>query len=185
MKSRLLAIFLLIILIVFAFVYGAGKGWAKERAQVDAQLSSLQQHLDIRVETACNILTVAKRHMDSEDLQMLSLSDARDLLSGPADLAEKANADQQLTQAAEALLSALSQMPTVQNDDRDRMYVESMLPQMLRESESYTVASAYNTAAAEYNRRYDQNKLSSTIAGWLGIEHCEVFGSEHEGGRAK
>ena len=177
MKARIFSVILCVMLVAFAFVYGALHGWQQDYSQVESTYASLQQQLNTRVETACNIMTVARRHLNADDSALLALKDARDVLSSAASLEKKADANEMLTLYAEQVLTALSALDTVQNDARDNMYVSTMLPQMLRESAAYTTQSAYNTAAAGFNARFEKNVISSFIARLFGMDTFEVFGA--------
>lgn len=176
MKSRIIAVVLCVFLVAFSFVYGALKGWQQDAASVESTYSSLQGQLDTRVETAANILIVASRHLPADAPEVIALRSARDVLASPAPLEEKEQANESMTRSAEQVLAALSLCDTVQSDPRDKMYVDSMLPQMLRESAAYTAKSAYNTAVQDFNTRYRQNPISAFIAAQFGIHPFELFG---------
>ncbi|MBR6525458.1 MAG: hypothetical protein IKT57_05760 [Clostridia bacterium] len=177
MKSRTLSILFLVLCIAFALIYGAQQGWQKDYAAVEEVLSSLDQHLNTRVETACNILTVALRHTDRDDASVASLTQIRDTLRSDASLADKARANEQMTLEAENLLKRLASLESVQDDDRDSMYVNSMLPRMLSESAAYAAQSEYNTAARDFNARFSKNTISSFIAAQFGVAPFELFGA--------
>lgn len=153
---------LLICLAAFAVVFGAYQGWNKEKSLVNETYPKLEAMLATRVESANNVLTVAARHLDGQDDLLRQVSADRDLLQGKRSLKEKAAANEALTRDAAALLEKLAALPSVRTDSRDKMYVESYLPQMLAESESLTAKANYNTAAKEFN-----DSLKGSFSGWL------------------
>ena len=153
---------ILVLLVVFAIGFGAYRGWSTERALVNDTYAGLESMLRTRVESAYNVLTVAGRHMDRESELLRAVTEDREILSGRQSLKEKAAANEKLTRDAAALLQALAALPSVQQDSRDKMYVESFLPQMLAESESLTAKANYNTAAKEFN-----DSLKGSFSGWL------------------
>lgn len=177
MKARIFSILFLVLCIAFSFIFGAHQGWQKDYADVEEALSSLDHQLNTRVETACNILTVALRHVDRDDAAVVSLTQIRDKLRSNAGLTEKAHANEQMTLEAEALLKRLASLESVQTDDRDNMYITSMLPRMLSESAAHTAQSAYNAAARDFNTRFSKNSISSFIAAQFGIVPFELFGA--------
>ena len=142
------AFVIMIVLIIGSVLFGAYKGWSEEKAHVDATYAGLESMLQTRVETAYNILAVAKRHVPETDeaYQRVSM-DLGQLDNAYSDLGRKAEANDALGRDAAALLKTLAELDTVKNDSRDKMYVDNYLPQMLSESEQMTVGATYNQAA--------------------------------------
>ena len=178
MKAKVYAVLFAVLLLCGAVVYGAQHSWSDERAKISADQAQLQTMLDTRVEVACNILTVARRHLPAEDAAVAALEQDKNTLAGSASLHEKAAANFRLTEEARSLLSTLSALDTVQADARDKMYVDSLLPRMLSESEAYTAQSDYNTAAEDFNARLNGSPVSGTLAKWLGVTELEVFSAD-------
>ena len=170
------AFLLMVILVVLSVGFGAYRGWSQERAKVEETYAGLESMLRTRVESAYNVLAVAGRHLDSEDENVRRVRQDRDALEGTLGLDQKARANDALTQDAAALLQKLSALPSVQGDSRDKMYVDSYLPQMMAQSEEKTAGANYNSAAREFNQ-----KLNSTFSGFLaklmGIKPAEEFAS--------
>ena len=163
------AIAIMVVLIVGSVVYGAYRGWTDERALVNETRAGLESMLQTRVESAYNVLAVAKRHVPETDeayqrvaKDLKDLEDSGKTESETTVLSRKAAANDALTVDAAALLDKLAQMETVKNDSRDNMYVTSYLPQMLAQSEQKTAGAAYNQAAADFN-----NRMKGTFSGWL------------------
>ncbi len=161
------AIAIMVILIAGGVVYGAYRGWTGERALVNETRAGLDSMLQTRVESAYNVLAVARRHLPEDDEAYLRVvRDRNDLEGGsnPAwdNLSQKAKANDALTVDAAALLDKLAQLDSVKKDSRDNMYVTSYLPQMLAQSEQKTAGAAYNEAAADFNGR-----MNKTFSGWL------------------
>ena len=157
------AIVIMVILIVGGVILGAYRGWNDERALVNETRAGLDSMLQTRVESAYNVLAVAKRHLPEDDEAYLRVVRDRNALESTSDdLGQKAQANEALTVDAAALLDKLVQLETVKNDSRDNMYVTSYLPQMLAQSEQKTAGAAYNQAAADFNSR-----MNGTFSGWL------------------
>ncbi len=151
---------------------------AVRRVQGVDAYAGLESMLQTRVETAYNILAVAKRHVPETDeaYQRVSM-DLSQLDNQYNDLSRKAEANDALGRDAAALLKNLSQLDTVKNDNRDAMYVDNYLPQMLSESEQMTVGATYNQAAAEFNGRINRT-FSGFLAKLMGVRPAEVFNAE-------
>lgn len=170
------AFVLLVVLAAGSVLLGAHRGWSNERARVDETYAGLESMLQTRVESAYNVLAVARRHVDpkTDDLYKGVENNLATLESTAASLPQKAEANEQLAANAAALLSRLAALDSVRQDDRDKMYVESYLPQMLSQSEEKTVGAAYNQAAKEFNGR-----MKGTVSGWIarmmGVKPAEEF----------
>ena len=172
------AIVIMIVLVIGSVLFGAYKGWTNEKAHVDATYAGLESMLQTRVETAYNILAVARRHVPETDeaYQRVSM-DLSQLDNAYTDLGRKAEANDALGRDAAALLKALAGMDSVKQDSRDAMYVDNYLPQMLAESEEMTVGAAYNQAAAEFNSRINRT-FCGFLAKLMGIRPAEVFNAQ-------
>ena len=161
------AIAIMVILVAGSVIYGAFRGWTDERVLVNETRAGLDSMLQTRVESAYNVLAVAKRHLPEDDEAYLRVVRDRNDLEGGSkgvddDLAQKAKANDALTADAADLLNKLARLDSVKNDSRDNMYVTSYLPQMLAQSEQKTAGAAYNQAVADFNGR-----MNKTFSGWL------------------
>ena len=170
------AFVLMIILVAGSVIFGAYRGWSEERSRVNETYTGLESMLQTRVESAYNVLAVAKRHVPETDETYASVKNELSVLESASQrLPQKAEANEGLTKDAAALLAYMAQLDSVKGDERDLMYVTSYLPQMLAESEAKTAGAAYNQAAAEFNAR-----MKGTFSGWLartllGIRPAEEF----------
>ena len=169
------AFVLMVILVVGSVIFGAYRGWSDERARVNETYAGLESMLQTRVESAYNVLAVARRHVTETDEHYQNVKNELAVLEGKAALGEKARANEALTRDAGALLNEIAALDSVKRDDRDSMYVNTYLPQMLAQSEEKTAGAAYNQAAADFNSR-----MKGTFSGWLartllGIKPAEEF----------
>ncbi len=166
---------LMVILVVGSVIFGAYRGWSDERARVNETYAGLESMLQTRVESAYNVLAVAKRHVPENDENYQRVKNELAILEGKGALGEKAKANDGLTRDAAALLNEMTGLDSVKKDDRDSMYVNTYLPQMLAQSEEKTTGAAYNQAAADFNSR-----MKGTFSAWLartllGIKPAEEF----------
>lgn len=182
MKFRPAAAFVLMLLMVlFAVSFGAYQGWNHEKAQLEeAEGASLNAMLRARAESAYNLITVAKRHLPENYESLQTVRECQRVLAdekGAYTLAQKAAANESLTAAANALLTGLEGLDSVRQDSRDLMYVQSLLPQMLKESNQTAVGDAYNEAAAQFNQTMT-GSLSGSLARRLGVDVLPLFTAE-------
>ena len=166
---------LMMILVVGSVIFGAYRGWSDERARVNETYAGLESMLQTRVESAYNVLAVAKRHVPENNENYSNVKNELAVLEGKAALGDKAKANEGLTRDAAALLNEMAALDSVKKDERDSMYVNTYLPQMLAQSEEKTIGAAYNQAAADFNGR-----MKGTFSGWLartllGIKPAEEF----------
>ncbi len=171
--SSVFAAIIMVVLLALAVGWGAQKGWTHEREAVEKTLVSLENMLAARAEVAANVLTVAKRHLPETDAGVLALAADRAALQSGS-LAERAAANERLTEDARALLTALAALGSVQSDERDSMYVGQMLPQALEQSLERTAQAQYNQEARSYNERFARG-LSGALARLMGVKEAEEF----------
>ncbi len=170
---NLLAFLAMLLLLMAAFGVGAYRGFTEEKFQVDLALGSLSDTLNARVEMGNNLLTVAKRHVDREDVLLLAISEDIKALNGDS-LPKKAAANSDLTKNSALLLQKLEGLQSVKNDARDLSYVTGFLPRGLEQSEQWADADLYNTAANKFNQRLNAS-LNGQVAKLLGVEEAELF----------
>ena len=171
-----IAFALMIIMIICALCIGANKAWKKNRVSVDAALAAYQENIEQRVETAYNVLTVARRYLPEDDLLVQAVrSDLHGMESASTStgLKEQTAAASVFSADATALLAALAQNGTVSTDARDSMYVTSMLPQAVEQCCASTAADAYNKAAQSYNE--GMHSFSGLLARLTGVNYATVI----------
>ncbi len=179
-----IAFLLMIVLVVLSVGFGAYRGWSRERAKVEESYVGLESMLRTRVESAYNVLAVAKRHVktgDSEGQRLYQqVEQTKNALEGDAALSAKADANTQLTAYVNDLLAHLAALDSVRQDSRDNDYVKNYLPQMMEQSEEKTASANYNSAAREFNKKLN-GTFSGFLAKLLGIKPAEEFIPVKEG----
>lgn len=158
-----IAFTLMLLMLCGALLNGAHQHWRGEWATIEVEAWSLQEAMDVRVETAHNLLTVAQRHLPKDDALCASVISDRDAMQNTSlPLAERIAAAYRFTDDAKALLTALSQNASVIADDRDHMYATLVLPQAVEKLEETSAFTTYDYYAEEYNKG-----LGSTVSGVL------------------
>ncbi|NLC33583.1 MAG: hypothetical protein GX781_09860 [Clostridiales bacterium] len=174
-KSRaVLAFLVMIILLSGAISLGAYRGWSEKKLAVEKSMDSLFEMLTARREIGSNILSVAQRYLPKDHEMMAGLHQDIADLARESSFTQLANANEHFEQHAASLLATLKSLPSVQNNDRDLMYVEQMLPQALEKSARMTEQTEYNQQAMAFNTEMDQ-LFSGKIAQLLGIKPVEEF----------
>ena len=179
MKSKLslgVCILISLALVTFGLFCGTWKGFADERAQVDALLhgeDGVNTVLDYRGADGLNLCVVARRHLtDDPDVAALE-SAAQSLRSTQSSLAEKKRQDTRLSAAAELVAQKLQATPGFLQSERDKAYLGMLTADMAQLSQNAMITT-YNEAAQEFNQLL-ATRVSGTIAGFLQIQPCELF----------
>lgn len=158
-----IAFVLMLVMVTVAMCYGANKHWREEKAIVTMKALALEAEMEVRAETAHNLLTVAYRYLPKDDALCTSVSENRAVIRSAAlPLADRMEACAQFSENALALLTKLKEIPLVLSDSRDQMYVQLMLPQAVELCEDISAFTAYDQAAEKYNKG-----LGSTVSGVL------------------
>ncbi len=174
-KTAIVTAFVLMVcMMAVAVGWGAYKGWRAERDDILDISASLSEVLQAKAGIGHNILTVAGRHLPEDDPRIVMLKRDVALLSTDNKLEQLAAANDDFDVSARAVLSALTDLPSVQKDNRDMMYAAQMLPHALDTCAAWAEDETYNKAAAGFNRRL-QGTFSGRVAVLLGIGQLDLF----------
>lgn len=177
--NAVLAFGIMMVMLVAAVVWGACKGWAGERLQIEQSMDTLYEILNARREIGNNILTVAQRHLQKEDALLRTLRDDMNQMEKNSDFDTLARVNADFERDASALLQHVSMQPSLKADERDSMYILQMLPQALNESARMTEQVEYNEQAEGFNQRM-RGSFSGRIAHALGIDYAQQFVVQEE-----
>ncbi|MBQ4552165.1 MAG: TPM domain-containing protein [Clostridia bacterium] len=147
-----IAFVLMILMVCAALFNGAHRHWQEEKAVLLKETQALEAAMNLRAETAQNLLSIARRHLAPEHALCQSVASERAKIGNAAlPMAERTAALAQWTQDAKTLLQELALLPSLQQDSRDQMYVQLMLPQAVEQCEENVTFTAYDQAAEKYN----------------------------------
>lgn len=147
-----IACVLMVVMIAAALLVGANKAWVEKRDEVNRSLTAAEATIRLRVETAYNLLTVARRYLSEGDRFFAAIEqDLRIMENTAGELGIRADACTQFQMDAQALLTALKRNVDVQADSRDSMYVTLMLPQAVEQCANNAALLAYDNMANTYN----------------------------------
>ena len=179
MKPKLsigLSILLSLALVLFGLVFGNVRGFADERAQVNALLdgdSGLKTVLGYRASDGLNLCVVAARHLPG-DARVTALSQAAQALrKGAPTLAALREADDALAAAFSAVAEGLRQSQSFAASARDTQYLARLSADFAQYAQS-PIDDAYNQAVAEFNARLATPVLGD-VARFFGITPCEPY----------
>jgi len=157
------AFVLMLAMLCIALCHGTYKHWQSERVSVARETQALEAAMDVRAETARNLLTVARRHLPEDDALCIAVSEGFETIRNTSlPLNERDDARMRLAKDARALLNAMGQLPSLQADSRDQMYAALMLPQALEQYDDTAVFTAYEQTVKAYNE-----ELSASVSGWI------------------
>ena len=176
--EKIISWVLLVVMIIGALLFGAYRGWTGEYADVTKAAASLREAYTARMETAYNVLTVAKRHLPAGSERIAAVSGDHAAFSGrQASLADLHRASEKLTADAAEVSTELRGQESLQADERDSMYASQLLPQMLDSTENLVRAEekVYSEMTGDYNARFDKYRISSFLAGLFGVSRAETL----------
>lgn len=179
LKNRKVAVGLTVIIMILATVLGSGRSmnaeaYAIERYFIEGEDGySIQRDLDTRVGLAQNLLVVAERNLDSNDLAMAELQSAIYQMNEAETVKEKAIANQQLTAATERMNLVLEECALSSTDDRYRAQIRTDLA-----SCNQTIShDPYNVMATEYNNEVLGKFPANMLKKVNGVQELENFNS--------
>ncbi|MBP3636800.1 MAG: hypothetical protein J6K13_04505 [Clostridia bacterium] len=168
--STFLCILLTIALVVGAVCIGAVRGWHGEQvAALEAVSvgSDLSEPLRIRAMDAANLAVVATRHLPPKDPDVVTLQQSYfKICKTNSSAIERAQADAQISIAAESLAKRLPELASVQASQRDQAYIVALTRAL---SQTTTFADDYTAALEDYNKRLSTS-LTGKLAMLLGVE---------------
>lgn len=167
MKPRLslgVCVIISLALVLLGLGIGTYGGFAEDRAKVTDLLSGengLTAVLEYRGADGLNLCVVAERHLRSDADVLVLRQLSQTLQDGGKSLSQRREADGELGEAVNAVVTKLKQTQSYIASERDQGYV-AMLQSDMQSLSQRAVASTYNTAVEEFNQ-----KLEGTLMGKL------------------
>lgn len=174
-----LAFVLMVVMVLSAIGIGAYRSFAQARENVASDRDQLIQLVTARHGAANNILTVAERHLPADDPDVAALRTALAYSRGNLPMDRLWALDDTIGRSADAVLAALRTLGSVQTDERDRMYIDQMLPKAMDETARMLTDAPYNRSAGAFNERLN-TQFSGRVAQLIGIKPFPLF--QREGG---
>lgn len=171
-----LCIVIAVVLVAGGLAYGTWSGYREDRARVDELLTMENGLMDVlwyRAADGINLSTVAKRHLPAQDEDLLALENGSRQQQMTAEVRASASLDQAVAEAFAAVSAKLKETASFQQSQRDQRYLE-MLTADWNSLHASSAVTAYNSAAAAFNRKLDA-PVSGSLARLLGIEKCPLY----------
>lgn len=159
---------LLIIIIGVASSYNGVVGLSEE---VDNKFATIDTMLQRRADLIPNLVNTVKGYTNQEQSVIDSVTEARAKLSGATTVADKANADQKLTNALNNLLVVVENYPDLKSSEN---FINLQDELAGTENRIATARKDYNDAVKEYNSKIKRFP-TNIISGMFGFEEKEYF----------
>lgn len=144
----LIVVGVLILVAIFS-VTGSYNGLVELQEDVTSQSSNIDTQLQRRADLIPNLVATVKGYAAHETEIMTALADARSNLTGAGTMAEKAEADAQLTGALSRLLMVVENYPDLKSDTQ---YTALMDELSGTENRIAVARKDYNDTAKTYNK---------------------------------
>ena len=154
LKNRKVAVGITIVIVILTTLFGSHRSltaaaYPIERYFIEGEDGySIQRDLDTRTGLASNLLIVAERNLEENNLAVAELQSAITAMEQAHSVKEKAVANQQLTAATERMNLVLEECELSSTDDRYRMQIRTDLAscnQTISHDKYNELATAYNT----------------------------------------
>ena len=162
-------------LVLLALCIGSVRGWNKERRTIldaFAAEGTLHAQMEYRGMDAANLAVVVARHLPEDNLCILQLQEASQVLLSSAEDAEGIlQADKAITDAALYLAETLPESESVKASQRDLAYITLLTDTLGHKS---SLSHSYTLVVKDFNTR-----LSGSLTGWvaklLGVDPLPDF----------
>lgn len=158
-KVMEIAILAIIVIIIFSAI-GSYNGLVSSQENVDNKFATIDTMLQRRADLIPNLVNTVKGFAKHEEEIINSVTEARSKLAGAASVSEKAEADQELTNALNRLLVVVENYPDLKSSQNFINLSDELAG---TENRIATARKDYNDAVTAYNakiRRFPTNVLA-------------------------
>ena len=170
MSTGLIVIIVLIVLAIGFFVTNYNSMVDKSET-VDAKFSDIDTQLQRRADLIPNLVSTVKGIMSHEQETIEKVTDARTKLVNAKSVSEKANADNELTQALNNFLVVVEAYPDLKANTNFLNLMDELAG---TENRIATARKDYNDAVKDYNS-YIKKMPNSIVAGMFNFNEKEYF----------
>lgn len=160
-SSIILIAVIAIIVIIIAVFAGSYNGLVGKKENVDTQLSNLDVMLQRRADLIPNLVNTVKGYTSHETEIINSITDARAKLVGSSTIEDKANANQELSTALNALMVVVENYPDLKSSQNFIQLSDELAG---TENRIATARRDYNEAVKTYNtsiKKFPTNIVAS------------------------
>lgn len=171
-KGTIILISIVVVVVILILsVIGMYNSLVTKSENIEASLSNIDADLQRRVDLIPNLVNTIKGYAAHEEGIFKEITDARSKLAGAGSLSDKAEANDEVSDALSRLLAIAEDNPEIKADANFRQLADELAG---TENRIKTARRDYNDAVRKYNtqiRRFP----SSIIAGMFGFEKYDYF----------
>lgn len=170
MKKGLIAVIAVVAVLVIACIGGYNSLVSKETT-VEEQASNIDTQLQRRADLIPNLVNTVKGYTDHETEVFTAVTEAREKLMSAGTMAEKSEANDEMTTALGKLIAIAESYPELKSDT---VYVSLMDELSGTENRISYARKSYNEAVASYNKAI--KKFPGVLfANMFGFEKADMF----------
>lgn len=177
MKNGFLtAVIVIVVILAVAamFIFGSYNGLVGSEENVNSKWSQIDNQLQRRADLIPNLVNTVKGYAAHEETIFTEVTRARENLIGAGNVAEKGQADAELTGALSRLLAIAENYPDLKADANFRQLADELAG---TENRIAVARMDYNNAVQDYNSRI-RRFPTVIIAGMFGFEKKDYFQAE-------
>ena len=173
MKKSSIAIIVVIVILLLIVIGGVSSynGLVGLSEEVDNKFATIDTMLQRRADLIPNLVNTVKGYTNQEQSVIDSVTEARAKLNNANSVADKANADQELTSALNNLLVVVENYPDLKSSEN---FINLQDELAGTENRIATARKDYNDAVKEYNAKIKRFP-TNIISGMFGFEEQEYF----------
>ena len=178
-KSSIILIVIIAIIVVLAIMLiSSYNGIVSKSEEVDNKFSTIDTQLQRRADLIPNLVNTVKGYASQEQEIINSVTDARAKLAGASSVAEKSEANQELSSALNRLMVVVENYPDLKSSQNFMQLADELAG---TENRIATARRDYNEAVKDYNLKVKRFP-GSIMAGMFGFGEREYF-EANEGSR--
>ena len=170
-KTSIFAIIVIVLVAIAAFFIGRYNGMITMGEKVDAKFADIDTQLQRRMDLIPNLVGSVQGYMAHEQDAIAKVTDARTKLMNASTIAEKGEADNQLTGALNNLLALVENYPDLKASQN---FINLQDELAGTENRIATARKDYNEAVKNYNTKISTIP-TSIIANMMGKEKKDFF----------
>lgn len=176
MNNKASAILAIVVVVAFllVFAFSSYNGLVAAEENVNSKWSQVENQLQRRADLIPNLVETVKGYAAHEQEIFTEVTRAREKLISAGSVAEKAQADAELTSALSRLLAIVENYPTLKADANFRQLADELAG---TENRIAVARMDYNNAVQRYNSRI-RSFPTVIIARIMGFEKKEYFKAE-------
>ncbi len=163
-----------VVLLIIVFFAGGYNSLVSKEASVQEKSANIDSQLQRRADLIPNLVNTVKGYTDHESEVFAEVTAAREKLMSSQSMAEKSEANEEVTSSLNKLIAIAESYPELKSDT---VYVDLMDELAGSENRIAYARNEYNAAATEYNKAIRMFP-GVIFANMFGFEKAELFEAE-------